>query len=381
MDNQKKNIMIIAGEVSGDLLGAALIKELLKIDPSLKIAAIGGDKMKENGGELIYHLNKMAFLGFTEVIKHIPFIKQVQRDLLKVIEEREINNVILIDYPGFNLNFARKLRKRGINIIYYISPQIWAWGFGRMKKIKRLVNKMIVIFPFEEEMYKKAGVDVEFVGHPLIERVEEHNFITREELCRKYNLNPAKEILLLLPGSRNHEVELILPSVADAAVRIAEEFNMEIAVAASANIDQNLFEGYNKKYNLKVINGNTFDLMKHAKLGIIKSGTSTLEAALFELPMVVVYKTSRLTYMIGKKLIKLKNIAMANIIAGSEIVPELIQDHVNSDELYKSLKRYLTDIEYYNNTTKKLGSIKAKLGTAGASKRAAKIIYSFLNGI
>jgi len=164
----ENNLMIIAGEVSGDLHGAHLIKEILKMNPAVRIFGIGGDKMQAAGMQAAYHINKMAFLGLTEVIKHLPFIKRVQKDLISIIKEKNIKEVVLIDYPGFNLNFARKLKKFDIKIFYYISPQIWAWGAGRIKKIKKLVSKMIIVFPFEKEFYSKAGVDVEFVGHPLM---------------------------------------------------------------------------------------------------------------------------------------------------------------------------------------------------------------------
>ena len=186
--------MIIAGEVSGDLHGASLIVELKKLDRRLNIYGIGGDKMKAAGMNIVYHINKMAFLGFAEIIKHLPFIRKVQNDLIKVVKEKNIKNVVLIDYPGFNLSIAKKLKAFGVNIIYYISPQVWAWGAGRINKMKKLVDKMLVVFPFEEELYKKHGVDVEFVGHPLLERISEYNFLTREQLFEKFNLEKGKEI-------------------------------------------------------------------------------------------------------------------------------------------------------------------------------------------
>jgi lipid-A-disaccharide synthase len=380
MDGQEKNIMIIAGEVSGDNLGAALISELFKIDPALKICGIGGNKMKASGMELCYHIKKMSFLGFAEVVKHIPFIKRVQSDLLSVIKEREIKNVILIDYPGFNLNFAKKLKHLKVKVFYYISPQIWAWGSGRIKKIKKLVDKMIVIFPFEESIYKQAGVDVSFVGHPLLERIGDYNFLEKDELYEKLKLDPGKDILLILPGSRNHEVEKIFPHTIEAASKIADEFNLQIVVAASPDIDEQLFEKYMQKFNFETASGFTLDLMKHAKIGIIKSGTSTLEAGILELPMVIVYKTSRLTYCLGKRLIKLKNIGMANIIAGSAVVPELIQDQVNTLSLYKELKNILSGRNSIEEIKQRLTGIKEKLGEVGASSKAAKIIYSSIDG-
>ncbi len=376
--NKPKNILMIAGEVSGDYIGAALIAELRKLEPDINVYGLGGDRMKEAGMNILYHIKRMAFLGFAEVVKHLPFIKQVQSDLIQVIKAENIKYAVLIDYPGFNLNFAKKLKHIGVKVIYYISPQIWAWGGGRIKKIKRLVDKMLVVFPFEEDLYKKNNVNVELVGHPLIERIHEYKFLNREELWKKFNFD-EKEILLVMPGSREHEVEKIFPEVIKAAERIASEFNLQIVVACSTNIDEDVFNNSADSKKFTVVKGFTYDLMKYAKLGIIKSGTSTLEAGLFELPMVIVYKTSKLTYLIGKNLVRVDNIGMANIISGEKVVPELIQNDVNENTIYSECKKILTDKILYEDIKRKFNLLKEKLGSAGASARAAKIIYSILN--
>ena len=371
--------MIIAGEVSGDLHGASLIKELKALDGEINIFGIGGDKMKAAGMNIIYHINRMAFLGFVEVVRHLPFIKKVQNDLIKIATENKIKNVVLIDYPGFNLSIAKKFRKLDKKIIYYISPQIWAWGAGRINKIKKLVGKMLVVFPFEEKLYKKAGVDVEFVGHPLLERINEYNFLSKEELYNKFKFDKNKELLLILPGSRNHEVEKIFPECIKAAQKLADEFNMQIVAACSPNIDESIFNKITRIRSFKIIKGQTYDLLKHAKLGIVKSGTSTLEAALLALPMVIVYKTSYLTYLIGKNLIKVDNIGMANIIAGEKVAAELIQSEVNKESIYKECKKVLSDKKLYAAIKIKLANVREKLGIEGASKKAAKAIYALMN--
>ena len=373
------NLMIVAGEVSGDLHGAALICELKKKKKNISVFGIGGDKMKDAGMDIIYHINKMAFLGFVEVVKHIPFVKRVQNDLIEVIKENNIKDVVLIDYPGFNLNFAKKLKSLNVKIIYYISPQIWAWGAGRIKKIKKLVDKMIVLFPFEEEMYKKENVNVEFVGHPLLERINEYSFLSKEEFFKKFSLDDSKEILLVLPGSRNNEVVKILPEALKAAKKIADEFNLQIVIAGSENIDDEIFNNLKLAGGYKIIKGFTYDLMKHAKIGIIKSGTSTLETGLFELPSVIVYKTSFLTYLIGKNLIKVKDIAMANIILGERVLPELIQDDVTKDLIYSECKKILSNEALYSSIKEKLKNIKMRIGTIGASGRAADSIIAMMN--
>ncbi len=374
----QKNIMMIAGEVSGDYIGAALIEELKKLDDGINVFGLGGDRMKDAGMNILYHIKRMAFLGFAEVVRHLPFIRRVQSDLLDVIRKENIKSVILIDYPGFNLNFAKKLKKIDAKVIYYISPQIWAWGGGRIKKIKKFVDKMIVVFPFEEDLYKNHDVNVELVSHPLIQRIDEYKFLSRQELLNKFDL-PDKDILLVMPGSREHEVEKIFPEVIPAAKKLAEEFNLQVVVACSSNIDENALYGMTTSNEFRVVKGFTYDLMKYAKLGIIKSGTSTLEAGIFGLPMVIVYKTSFLTYIIGKNLVRVDNIGMANIISGEKVVPELIQKNVNKETIYSECRKILADKTLYNNIKSKLELLKAKLNPAGASSKAADIIYSLLN--
>src|ERR1035437_6755893 len=198
MKSINKNILIIAVEASGDLHGSALIIELKKIDSSINVFGVGGEKMKNSGMDILYSIDKLAFLGFSEIIRHIPFIKKVQREILRLVKEKAIKNAILIDYPGFNLSLAKKLKSLGIHIYYYISPQIWAWGAGRIKKIRLLIDKMIVVFPFEEELYRKNNVNAEFVGHPLVERINEYDLFSKDEFYNKFNLDLTKDILLIL---------------------------------------------------------------------------------------------------------------------------------------------------------------------------------------
>ena len=379
MNGESKNIMIIAGEVSGDLLGAELSGELKNVDGNLNIIGVGGDRMKQAGVEIIYHINNLAFLGFAEVVKHIPFIRKVQSDLIKIINEKNIKNIILIDYPGFNLNFAKKIKPLGVKIIYYVSPQVWAWGKGRIKRIKNLVRKMFVVFPFEEKLYLDEGIDVEFVGHPLLERISNYDFLPMEKFFKMYELNPGKEILLILPGSRNHEVERIFPAVIEAALKLSKEFNLQTVVAGASGIDEKLFNKISELNEYRVIKDHNYELMKYSKFGIIKSGTSTLEAGLFGLPMVIVYKTSLLTYYIGKNLVNLKNIGMANIISGEDIVPELIQDKVNPESIYNEAKKILDNNSLYTSVKTRLLEINKKLGEKGAVRKTAESIYSLIN--
>jgi lipid-A-disaccharide synthase len=376
-----KSVLMIAGEASGDLHGASLIRELKRLDSSLKIFGIGGNKMQAEGIELIYHIDKMAFLGFVEVIKHLPFIKKVQRDLICEVSKRKVSQVVLIDYPGFNLSIAKKLKqiKPELKLIYYITPQVWAWGKGRVNKIRELFEKVLVVFPFEEKFFKSKNVNAEFVGHPLIQEINGYDFISRNVLDKKFDLHPAKGILLILPGSRKQEVKSIFPEAIKASVKLADELNLQIVVACSSNLDEKVFYELTDQKNFKVIKDYTYDLLKHAKFGIVKSGTSTLEAGLMELPMVIVYKTSWLTYSIGKSLVKIKNIGMVNIVLEEQVVPELIQNNADAENIYNIAKSILSDEVFLNQIKVKLSRIKKVLGDKNASENAAKIIYSLIN--
>lgn len=373
-----KTIMIVAGEASGDLHGASLIKELKKLDNDLHFVGIGGDKMIQQGLEAIYHIKQMAFLGFVEVIKHLPFINKVKKELLKIVSDEKIKNVILIDYPGFNLNIAKKLNQMGIKIYYYISPQVWAWGKSRIIKIQKYIKKMFVIFPFEENFYKENNVDAIYVGHPIVEHIENYKFLTKDELYKKFNLDKEKEILLLLPGSRKQEIQKLFSNAIKAAEIIANKFNLQIVVACSENLDENIFSEYNQ-VQYKIIKGFTYDLFKHSYFGIIKSGTSTLEAGYFQLPFVVIYVTNFITFFIGKFLAKIKNIAMANIILQENVVPELIQKNASINNIVLEVTNILSNKEKYFSIKNKLSKIKERLGNTKASENAARIIYLQIN--
>lgn len=373
------SVLIIAGEASGDLHGAALVKELKKLNSEISFFGIGGSRMKEAGLELIYHSDRMSFLGFVEVVKHLPFIKRVQNQLLEEVKIRQTKFAILIDYPGFNISIAKKLKQLGVEIYYYISPQVWAWGKGRVKKIKKLVRKIFVVFPFEEKFYKDKGVDAEFVGHPLVRELKEYNYLPKEEMIKKLNLLPDKEILLLLPGSRKHEVEDIFPQIYSAAKKISENFNLQIVVACASSVDESLLREVVPENDYKIVAGYTYDLMKHSKLGIIKSGTSTLEAGLLNLPMIIVYKTSPLTYLIGKTLVKLENIGIVNILLGKTLLPELIQNDVTPEKIFSEAKNILNDSAKYNSIRNELNKLWELLGNQNAAENTAKKIYQLMN--
>lgn len=379
MNSPNNKLLIITGEVSGDLIGASLIRELKSLQPELIITGIGGDRMKSSGMNLIYHSDQMAILGFVEVIKHLPFIRQVRKKIIETVIQENIRCVVLIDYPGFNLNIAKKLKERGIKIIYYVSPQIWAWAKGRVKKVQRFVDKMLVVFPFEVEFYNNEKVNVEYVGHPLVERISQYKFLSKEDFFAKYNLDEEKKTLLVMPGSREQEVKEIFPETIKAADMLAKKFDLQVVVAKSKNIDAKVFRDLSVSEKFTLIEDHNYELMKYSYFGIIKSGTSTLEAGYFTLPMVVVYKTSSLTYLIGKQLIKLDKIGMVNILLDKMVVPELIQNEANSENIFNTTSKIISDEKIYQSIKHKLEFVKEKLGSGGASKKAAKTILEIMN--
>ena len=372
---------MIAGEASGEMHGAALVEELFREDNSIQVVGIGGDKMIAAGVNTLFHIKDMAFLGMIEVLKHLPFILKVERELIELVKKEKIKLAVLIDYPGFNLRIAKKLKKLGLRIVYYISPQIWAWRKGRIKKIRKRVDQMIVVFSFEKEMYDEANVPVEYVGHPLVERIENFKFLPKSELYYNLGLEESKDILLVLPGSRKHEIEKLLPKLCKASARLSSKFNMQTVIACADNLEESYLRSFVNDDSIKIVKNNTYNLLKYSKFGIIKSGTSTLEAAIFSLPFVAVYSTSKLTFELAKRLVKIDYIAMPNIISGREIVKEFIQDDLNEKVISEYCENLYGDTVRMRELVNNLELVKNKLGSSGASRNAAKIILKELHEV
>lgn len=368
-----KRIMMIAGEPSGDLHASNLIRELKKLSPDIEIFGTGGDKMQAAGAKIIFHLRELAVTGLFDVIKSLPKLKKVQSGLLSKIREEKTDLIILVDYPDFNLRFAKKAHKLGVPIIYYISPQVWAWRKGRIKTIKKYVKKIFVLFKFEEELYKKAGVPVEFIGHPLIDIITP----TGQPADRR----TGEQIIGLLPGSRRGLVKMHLPIMLKSAELIHKQLpQTRFLLSESPSIDKNIYEDALKKHSLPltIVEGNTYDIINSSDAAIVTSGTATLETAILEKPMVIIYKLPLLEYLIAKPLLLLKHIGLVNIVAGKEVVPELIQSRATPEIIAKNLLDILTDKQKYGEIQNRLIAVKNSLYPDSASQRAATSILKLL---
>ncbi len=364
-------LYLIAGEASGDLHGSNLIKALKAQQPDLQCRVWGGELMQAAGGELVKHYRNLAFMGFIEVLKNLRTILRNIAFCKKDILDFRPDALVLIDYPGFNLRIARWAKQQEIKVIYYISPQIWAWHTSRVHDIRRDVDKMLVILPFEVDFYKKYDAEVEFVGHPLLDAVD----IVGVTLSHPDN---TKNLVALLPGSRRQEVQRILPRMLEVTTDFPEN---EFVVAGASSLPTEFYQPFLEKYpNVKLLQGQTYDLLRQAKAALVKSGTSTLEAALFGVPEVVCYAGSPLSFFIAKRLVNVPYISLVNLIMDKPLVRELIQDELNRGNLKAALAEILNP---ENATELKAGyaELRHKLGDGGASEKAAQAILSFLTGL
>lgn len=374
-------VLISAGEVSGDLHGAHLVREMHKRASDLKFFGIGGNEMKNNGVELRYHIDRMGLVGLAEVVRQLPFVRRVLGQFRRLMEQRRPDLVILIDYPGFNLQLARVAARMSIPVLYYIAPQVWAWGAGRIKTIARYVEKVAVILPFEVDLYRQAGVDVEFVGHPLLESLDP--VLMKEEFYRRYGLRNSGPLLGLLPGSRPAEIGRLLPVMLKAARIIRAEIgDLQVVVAAASAVDVHQIErtiGLHRAETV-VIRGSTHEVMRYADLLLIASGTATLEAACYGTPSLILYKVGFITWLIGQRLVRVPHIGLVNIIAGKQIVPECIQFDATPARVASEALLLLRDQERREGMRSEMMKVRQQLGEEGASARTAQIALDLLRG-
>ena len=370
--------LIVAGEASGDMYGAEVAKSLFRMFPDCRIFGLGGLRMREAGVELESDIRQTAVVGPFETIGHLGALYRIFRRLSDRVEADPPIAAILIDFPDFNLRLAKRLKTSGVRVIYYISPQVWAWREGRVHQIRRLVDKMLVIFPFEEAIYKQADVDVEFVGHPLIDMVRATR--TKEEFCTLCHLDPRRPILALLPGSRAKEVRYILPTLCRAAELIsAQKPETQFVIPVAQNLDRKLVDKIVGSRPITVVTNETYNAVRYARAAVVASGTATLETALLGTPEVIVYRISGATWLLGKFLLKVRLFGIVNIILGEEVAPELFQDKFTPELVSQAAIRLMDDVWVQSKIRGKYETLRRQLGSGMVADRVAGAVAQVIN--
>ncbi|RZK34857.1 MAG: lipid-A-disaccharide synthase [Hymenobacter sp.] len=363
---------LIAGERSGDTHAAHLLRELKQQDPAADFRYWGGDLMQAEGGYLVHHYRELAVMGLwetaTSILKFRGYLRECQRDILQYRPDV----LVLVDYGGFNMRMAAWAKLHGIRVFYYISPKIWAWNQSRSEKIKAYVDRMFVILPFEEEFYQRFDYKVDYIGNPTADEVGE--FVPDPGFMAQHGLDPERPIIAVLPGSRKQEIEEMLHEML-AVLPAFQEY--QFVVAAVSNLDRTYYQHFERN-GIKLVIDSAFDLLSRARAALVTSGTATLETALFNVPQVVCYRTSALTYMVGKALIKVPYISLVNLIVGREVVPEFIQSKFTARYLLDELKRLLTDEPYRARQQAGYAELRLKLGQHSAARQAAVLMVKYL---
>jgi lipid-A-disaccharide synthase len=373
-----KRLYVIAGEASGDLHGANFLKELRRREPDIEVRAWGGDRMAAEGATLVKHYRDLAFMGFTQVILNLRTILRNIALCKQDIDAYKPDLLVLIDYPGFNLRIAEHAHAKGIKVLYYISPQLWAWKEGRIKTIRSSVDHLCCILPFEQEWYAARGVQVEFVGHPLLDELQ-----ARGTLANTGEHGPSAPIALL-PGSRTQEIERMLPVMLEAAAHFPNE---QFVVCGAPSVPDELYHriigdpASAGGRTVQLVKGRTYDVLGEAKAAVVTSGTATLETALIGVPEVVCYSGGAINVWLARRFVQVKYISLVNLIMDREVVRELIQQDMNADAIARELQRLLSDVKYRKGMLDDLQMLRAKLGGPGASARVAERVWKILNGI
>lgn len=373
-------ILISAGEASGEMYGAQLMEALRRNDPGIEFFGVGGDKMRAAGCDIVVDAQDLSVVGITEILSHLPKIWGLFHKLIAEADRRKPELAIVIDSPAFNWRVARQMKKRGIPVAYYVCPQFWAWRQGRTRLLRKYVDKALVIFPFEEKFYRDRGVDAEFVGHPLADLAKPA--ITREHYAAEHGLVPSKPWITLMPGSRRKEVKMNLPEMLRTAKFLGTEYNFLIPVAAT--VSKSLILDFMNQTDCTELSiylvPDALPALAHSRAGIIASGTATVEAALMELPFVMVYRVTPLTYLLGRSTVKVPNFAMVNLIAGEEIVPELVQRNFRAENVIRELNKIIGEAPPREKMIRGLQRVRQQLLSGGQAsslhpaERAAQAI-------
>ncbi len=371
-------VLVIAGEASGDLHGGHVLKELKQLRPDLELIGTGGKLISGLGAELYYKVEELAVIGFFEVAKRYSYYKGIFDNIVARLDQEKPEAVFLVDYAGFNLKLAAEAKKRGIKVIFYIAPQVWAWKKKRIEVLKQFVDELIVLFPFEVDFFRKEGMEAHCFGHPLLDIVKPD--ISKDELLAKWGLDSTKKHVCLMPGSRVNEVTKHVSLLFETAVRINEKTDgVQFLIPLAPTVKPETIHPFLDQYSLdlKVIHDDTYNSVAHSDFALVASGTATLETAILGTPQIIYYKSSVITYLIGKYLLKIKMIGLPNIVANEMLVPE--DPHfVSPDKMADRIARYLNDVNLYTTFKKNLEAVKSKLGQPGAYKKTAEFIHSVL---
>lgn len=374
-------ILLMVGEASGDLHGSNLAKKILELAPEAELYGMGGPLMKAAGVEVLYDPTQQSIIGFAEAVKAYRSLRKVLSYMERVLDERRPDIVVLIDFPGFNMKFGELAKRRDIPVVYYLLPTAWAWGRGRAKKVAGFTNRVATVFPFEHETYLEAGAKAEFVGHPLLDIVQVTK--SREKLCRENGLDSEKPIVGLLPGSRRQELLSLFPIMLDAARLLVPRVpDVQFLVPLAHTVSNDLLNNMNTHgLTLRIVAGETYNVLAACDAAVIACGTATLEAALLNIPLVAVYQVAPATYFIGRKLrlVKIDRYALPNIIADRDVVPELIQHEVTPEKIADILWELLYSADVRKRMLKDYQEIRAKLGTSGAVSRVAQMVLEVAN--
>ncbi len=377
-----KKIMIMAGEASGDLHGANLVREIRRQDPSIEFCGVGSRNMKNAGVQLLADASQISVVGATEVMTHLRPLCRVFNSLKRFLDKDRPDLLILIDFPDFNIMLGKKAKKLGIPVLYYISPQVWAWRKGRIKTIAALVKAIIVVFPFEVALYKNAGADVRFVGHPLTDVVTSP--YSQAEAKAQFGLAAGKRTIAVLPGSRMREIVHLLPDMLKAADVLRQRYqDLQFILPVAQTLSESFIRSFIQKSGVPVtlVDGRVYDVLRASDAALVTSGTATLETGLMAVPMVIVYRVSGLSYFIGRMIIDVDHIGLVNIVAGKRIVPELVQQEATPQNMADAMSTLLADRERYERVKTELAGIRAQLGEAGANARVASVVLEIMKDL
>ena len=367
-------ILISAGEASGDLYAGAVTRGIKQLNPEAEVFGMGGDCLREAGGEVLFDIKDHSLMGFVEVLKKLPDVWKLRNAFIDLMEKRKPDVLLTIDYPGFNMRLAKLAKERGINVVYFIAPQVWAWRPGRAADVAKVTDKIACIFPFECDFYKSYGADIEFIGHPLVDTVKPS--LSRKEAEELAGKRTGHPLILLMPGSREMEIQRLLPVMLGAAKILKQKRpELDFAIPRAATIAKDILEDSIRQagLNIRLIEGHNYDVMSVADLAIVTSGTVTLEAAMCGLGCEILYKSSPVSFWIAKRVVKIPNIGLPNIVAGRQIEPELLQDDCTPDKI-ASTALELLEPERFAQLQRDLLEVKEKLGEPGAVKRVAELV-------